>query len=291
YVDSGFTEEEVMSQVQRCLNLDEFEAEEAIEELLAHRWLLRTRRGRRVVYRTRSAETIRLMAQLRQLFPQHLTNGSWRYAPSLVSDFRYSLRPRTYPERATDPPDAAATIAAGRNGIVRQAIMALLSRGDRFKLARFQVLAAQRILEDLEGRTSRGVIIGAGTGSGKTLAFYLPALAHVARRIGRERWTKAVAVYPRNELLKDQFSETFAEARRLDDALAESGRRKLTIGAFFGLTPHSAQALLTRPGWQRLGAGFICPYLRCPRCGSDLVWAEDDVRADRERLACSKSGC
>jgi hypothetical protein len=291
YVDSGFTEEEVMSQVQRFLNLDEFEGEEAIEELLAHRWLIRTRRGRRVVYRTRSAEAIRLMAQLRQLFPQHLTNGSWRYAPSLVSDFRYSLRPRTYPERATDPADAAAAIAVGRNGIVRQAIIALLSRGDLFKLARFQVLAAQRILEDLEGRTSRGVIIGAGTGSGKTLAFYLPALAHVARRIGRERWTKAVAVYPRNELLKDQFSETFAEARRLDASLAESGRRKLTIGAFFGLTPHSAQALLTRPGWQRLGAGFICPYLRCPRCSSDLVWAEDDVRAGRERLACSKSGC
>jgi hypothetical protein len=50
YVDSGFTEEEVMSQVQKFLNLDEFEAEEAIEELLTHRWLLRTRRGRRVVF-------------------------------------------------------------------------------------------------------------------------------------------------------------------------------------------------------------------------------------------------
>jgi hypothetical protein len=291
YVDSGFTEDEVKTQVQGLLGLDEFEAEEAIEELLEREWLVRTRLGRRLLYRTRSAETIRLMARLRQLFPQHLTNGSWRYAPSLVSDFRYSLRPRTYPDRAISPSDAADTIAGNRNGVVRQAIVALLDRGDQFRLARFQVFAAQRILEDLDGRTSRGTIIGAGTGSGKTLAFYLPALAHVARRIGREPWTKAVAVYPRNELLKDQFSETFTEARRLDGVLVGAGQRKLTIGAFFGLTPHSAQRLLTQPRWQRQGSGFVCPYLRCPRCGGDLIWAEDDVRADRERLACSRSGC
>lgn len=291
YIDGGFTEAEVISRVQDLLSLDEVEAQEAVEDLLEYRWLIRTRQGRRVVYRTRSAETIRLMARLRQLFPQHLTNGSWRYAPSLVSDFRYSLRPRTYPDRGIDLSDAVATIAQSRNGAVRQAIMALLSRGDQFKLARFQVLAAQRILEDLEGHVSRGVIIGAGTGSGKTLAFYLPTLAHVMRRISREPWTKAVAVYPRNELLKDQFSETFTEARRLDGLLAESGQRKLTIGAFFGLTPHSAQALLTQGGWQRLGAGFVCPYLRCPRCGGDLIWAENDLRTERERLVCGRSAC
>src|ERR1700722_15889057 len=129
YVDSGFTEDEVKSKVQDLFGLDELEAEEAIEELLDHEWLIRARLGRRVLYRTRSAETIRLMARLRQLFPQHLTNGSWRYAPSLVSDFRYSLRPRTYPDRAISSSDAAATIAGNRNGIVRQAIVALLDRG------------------------------------------------------------------------------------------------------------------------------------------------------------------
>ena len=192
-------------------------------------------------------------------------------------DFRYTLRPRTYPDRTTDPAAAQEAIAGSRDGVVRQALGALLSRGEDFKLARFQVLAARRILDDLEGHASRGTIIGAGTGSGKTLAFYLPALAHVARRISRDPWTKAVAVYPRNELLKDQFSETFAEARRLDGLLARPGHRKLTIGAFFGLTPRSAEAVLAHPGWRRQGPGFACPYLRCPRCGGDLIWAEDDV--------------
>ena len=133
YVDSGFTEDEVKSKVQDLLGLDELETEEAIEELLEREWLIRTRQGRRVLYRTRSAETIRLMARLRQLFPQHLANGSWRYAPSLVSDFRYSLRPRTYPDRAISPSDAAATVGGNRNGIVRQAIVALLDRGDRLQ--------------------------------------------------------------------------------------------------------------------------------------------------------------
>src|SRR6266567_9493055 len=137
YVDSGFTEDEVKSKVQDLLSLDELETEEAIEELLEHEWLIRTRQRRRVLYRTRSAETIRLMARLRQLFPQHLTNGSWRYAPSIVSDFRYMLRPRTYPDRGTDPAEAEDAIAGSRDGIVRQALGALLSRGEDFKLARF----------------------------------------------------------------------------------------------------------------------------------------------------------
>src|SRR5450432_4318722 len=60
YVDSGFTEDEVTSQVQGLLGVDEFEAEAAIEELLEREWLVRIRQGRRVLYRTRSAETIRL---------------------------------------------------------------------------------------------------------------------------------------------------------------------------------------------------------------------------------------
>jgi superfamily II DNA or RNA helicase len=292
FVDGGFTEDEVSAQARDLLGLDEYEAEEVLEDLLENSLLVRIRLGRRVLYRTRSAEAIRLLARLRQLFPQHLANGGWRHAPTLVSDFRYSLRLRTYPARAIDASDAAETISAERDEIVRKIIEALLlSRGDGFQLARFQVLAAKRILEDLDGRTSRGTIIAAGTGSGKTLAFYLPALAHSAARIGREPWTKAIAVYPRNELLKDQFSETFTEARRLDRVLLESAGRKLTIGAFFGPTPHSAQALATRKTWQHLGNGFVCPHLRCPGCGGDLVWTDEDVAIGHERLACRKSGC
>ena len=43
--------------------------------------------------------------------------------------------------------------------------------------------------------------------------------------------------------------------------------RKLTIGAFFGPTPRDA-ADLTRFGkWGAArSGGFVCPFLRCPRC-------------------------
>ena len=81
-------------------------------------------------------------------------------------------------------------------------------------------------------------MVSAGTGSGKTLAFYLPVLADIASGDGTVS-TKALAIYPRNELLKDQFSQTYVEARRLDGSTAM--KRKITIGAFFGPTPSSAQ--------------------------------------------------
>ena len=52
----------------------------------------------------------------------------------------------------------------------------LLDPRYHFRLATFQVDAADRTLDDLNGYASRGTIVGAGTGSGKTLAFYVPAL-------------------------------------------------------------------------------------------------------------------
>ena len=51
-------------------------------------------------------------------------------------------------------------------------------------------------------------MVGAGTGSGKTLAFYLPALSWIGSLCDATRWTKAVAIYPRKELLKDQFAQS-----------------------------------------------------------------------------------
>jgi hypothetical protein len=50
-----------------------------------------------------------------------------------------------------------------------------------------------------------------------------------------------LALYPRNELLKDQFAEVYSQARRLDVTLSDGGRRKILIGTFFGPTPYSAE--------------------------------------------------
>jgi hypothetical protein len=157
------------------------------------------------------------------------------------------------------------------------------SYGPAFTLAGFQVDAAARILGGFERSQSIATLVSAGTGSGKTLAFYLPALARVASHIQRDavddRWVKVLALYPRNELLKDQFAEVYSQARRLDATLAARGRRKILIGTFFGPTPRTAEkAHEARSGWRATADGLVCEYLRCPSlgCDGDVAWRDTD---------------
>jgi hypothetical protein len=98
-----------------------------------------------------------------------------------------------------------------------------------------------------------------------------------------------LALYPRNELLKDQFAEVYSQARRLDATLAAHGRRKILIGTFFGPTPHTAEkAHEARSGWRATADGLVCEYLRCPSpgCDGDMAWRDSDRRAKLERLEC-----
>lgn len=246
-------------------------------------------------YRSRMAEGVRLLFRLRQLFPQHRGPIGWQSAPTLVADFRFIWRRRRYPRRDTDAASALARIAAASSDKLAQAALSALveSYGPAFSLAGFQVDAATRILGGFEVSQSLGTLVSAGTGSGKTLAFYLPALSRVASHIQRDavgdRWVKVLALYPRNELLKDQFAEVYGQARRLDTTLAARGRRKILIGTFFGPTPRSAEtAHEARSGWRSTSDGLICEYLRCTSsvCGGDMVWRDADRRANRERLEC-----
>jgi ATP-dependent helicase YprA (DUF1998 family) len=239
------------------------------------------------------AEAVRLFSKLRQIFP----GRPWQLAPTLVADFRLARVPRRYPRREIAPEQVLARIESERRlaPLRRQTLQALLRVGqsDELHLAEFQFQAIRRMLRDLEGRTSRGLIIGAGTSTGKTLAFYIPGLTHLAGLTQKgEYWTKGLAIYPRNELLKDQFSETYGEARRLDSLLLRQGQRKLTIGAFFGATPRNGAELRSRGIWGRPRAGgFVCPFLRCPRCAGELVWRNADIDREDETLHCLTASC
>lgn len=243
--------------------------------------------------RTRMAETVRLAARLRQLFPKHMRGNGWRLAPTLVADYRLLLRPRTYPKREFTVQQVFERLGdlTRSGGMRRTALAALLGDGSRsLELARFQVDSIATVLGALDKARSSGIIICAGTGSGKTLAFYLPALSHIAALIDASHYTKALAIYPRNELLKDQFTETYREARRVEDVLTRARRRKLIIGAYFGPTPRNARQLETK-NWRRVGGGWVCPYLRCPRCDADMIWHQSDIDTNRERLQCMRTGC
>ena len=130
-------------------------------------------------------------------------------------------------------------------------------------------------------------MVTAGTGSGKTLAFYLPVLADIASRDADG--PQAVAIYPRNELLKDQFSQTYVEARRLDGATASG--RKITIGAFFGGTPHVGKGVrplaCDRVAGRSTATGARAPTCgaRDPDCSGPLVWPDAD-RSGGRRATC-----
>lgn len=276
-----------------------FSASEVINTLIDRALLFNVGDEGKIQYRSRMAEGVRLLFRLRQLFPKHAGPVGWHTAPTLVADFRFIWRRRRYPKRDVNSEAALDQIAlATSDKSARAALSALIeSFGEEFELAKFQVDAAERILGGFEARHSIATLVSAGTGSGKTLAFYLPALSRIAALIKgapeNERWVKVLALYPRNELLKDQFSEVYERCRQLDCHMDASGGRKILIGTFFGPTPFSAKtAHETSAGWKQTSAGLVCEYLRCPgkNCDGEMAWRDIDRQAKRERLECLECG-
>lgn len=195
-------------------------------------------------YRTRMAETVRLQVLSRQWFAKQNVED----AKPLISDFRFLKRPRQYPKRDNHAEDLVGNW--DRNNLFRTQsektiLTNLLKNGDEwFQLSGFQVRSTERILKKYEQHKRKGAfnasatIVCAGTGSGKTLSFYLPAMTKLAAELIEDdsKRVRILAIYPRKELLKDQFSETYQEARKLDEFLLSQGKRKVTIGTFYGDT-------------------------------------------------------
>jgi len=298
-VDGGFTEEELYEEAEQFVSTCDatIDPEELCEELLDRRLLFEMHINGKELFRTRSAEAVRLFSRLRQWFP----GRDWRTSPTLVADYRFALRPRTYPRRHLLPATVVRNLVGSvqLTALQRQVLDTVLTsaeRGRPLELADFQMRASVRMLKDLEATHSRGMIVGAGTGTGKTLAFYIPAFVHVAKLMSKdEHWTKVIAIYPRNELLKDQFSETCTEIRRLSRLLSRHLGRTITIGAFFGPTPLEPEVdkVSDKKEWEANSVGYICPYLRCPdpNCGGNLVWRRQDIEDKVERLFCTKRRC
>jgi hypothetical protein len=243
-------------------------------------------------WRTRFGESVRLLARNRQLTPSR----PWRAAPALVNDFRVVARPRTYPRRDVSLQHFLDGLA-GQYPLTdeeRSALSSMLTANTGpLRLAQFQVDAAQRIRDELLSARISATVVSAGTGSGKTKAFYLPALAFTVHGRDRRRWARVLALYPRNELLKDQLSEALAQV----ELIAAAGGPLVAVGALFGPTVRRADDVPQnardprRAGWSRTDGGYACSYLRCPcGCGRDLNWTNADLRAEREILECPHCG-
>ncbi|WP_197426537.1 MULTISPECIES: protein DpdJ [Hyphomicrobiales] len=290
FTDGSLSEDEAFDlgdQVCEVAGVSGTDGQDLVEELIDAKLIFEMASiGGDVRIRSRFAEMMRLLAANRQLFP----NKPWQGAPSLVADFRVDRRPRRFPQRLRLPTDILAEHASVLGGSqLRQDLWQALTARDGMKLAGFQERAALRLSA---ATADGGTIVTAGTGSGKTIAFYLPGMIRIGEAIGSDHWVKAIAIYPRIELLKDQFAEAFRMARTIDQPLAAHGRRPLVIGALFGKTPTRAtRQELTDKNWVRRGEDFVCPWMRCPHCDGELVWRGADIAASTERLVCVQHDC
>lgn len=260
--------------------------------------LLRHQQNGVSVFRTRMAEAVRLYSQLRQMFPKHGLNNNWRTASTLVSDYRFLRRQRKYPKRNQQAAEVLQQLdeIAGFTSTHRQLLSALLSHpSGMYNLACFQQEACKNVLRGLQQSQHRSTatIVCAGTGTGKTLAFYLPALTFIGSELVAKRKdaVKALAIYPRNELLKDQFIETLRQTRKLNTELAKKGVRKVRIAALFGMVPLDKDAIYRdymKTAWSRHRDGMSCQYIPCPTdsCRGKMVWRTADLENSFERLHC-----
>ena len=256
-------------------------------------------------YRSRMAETVRLIFKLRQLFPRHANGSDWQLAPRLVSDFRFARRVRQTPKREKKVDELIAEVAdLNLCSNERDAVEYLINSygGSGFEFSNFQLKALITILRGFEVDSSGsrikkgdyGAIITAGTGSGKTLAFYMPVLAKIAANICelsgvRQNWLQCLAIYPRVELQRDQFASILKESSRLDGFLESKGHRKIRLGILYGDTPSSTHYI--KESWKQGNGGYVCPYFKCLEgCGSKYLWSNEDIKLNKERLVCVGCG-
>jgi superfamily II DNA or RNA helicase len=241
-------------------------------------------------YRSRMAESIYLYSNLRQWFH----GKGLRSAKTLVSDYRFIRRPRQYPNRNISSSIAISQLSEELNltDEYNKVLFSLLGGGGKsFNLSGFQVRATKRILDkytkhmsNLKPNKPSGTIVCSGTGSGKTLSFYLPALTQLSQNICRDQSNRVqiLAIYPRKELLKDQFNETFKQARLLDDYLLQNNKRKIKIGTYFGDTLDNRYL----DGKVKFNA-IEFDLLKC-ECSGKLKWLDDDRKLQKEILTCSR---
>ena len=173
-VDISITKDELFDIVGRILETEEFAKADTyprlvIQDLVSNCLIFDIGQRSNEYFRSRMAETVRLLFHSRQLFSKNAGADGWQSAPNLVADFRFIWQRRTYPSRDVPVDKSRSGICeTGYSSPIKKSVNELVS----FNLAAFQVSAAKRILKNLiEKKQASATLVSAGTGSGKTLAF------------------------------------------------------------------------------------------------------------------------
>ncbi len=175
------------------------------------------------VFRSRIAETVRLLSRLRQRLPPRDNNPLRQrisHGKRLTGDVTFHVTPRRVPRRHRLL-EAYLDILSGSTerercaALLREIITAHLPK--LRAISQFQEDALGKILRIVElsqaRGASRGVVVTASTGAGKTYAFFLPILAKMIleRSLRGRLGVKAICIYPRVALSENQLRD-FIEA-------------------------------------------------------------------------------
>ncbi|MEH7238856.1 protein DpdJ [Bacillus sp. JJ1562] len=282
----------LLTELIEKLEVTEEQTDALLTNLLERKLLFELKGKNSTLYRSRFAETIRMMYLLKQRFSPE----DWQSAKNLVSNIKPMLSYRKYPRRDIPLHEINEKLDGvfGVSSVHRKVISTLLRDGE-FLLSQFQMDSLSRILASSRSKYDTGTVVGAGTGSGKTKSFYIPAFATLIDTMTKDQtdWTKIIGLYPRVELLKDQYREAVSEILSLNALCEELGIRPLTIGGLFGDTPKVAADVHSHKDrkWEKIEGGYESPFFSCPKCSQSMVWKEADVEKGIERLVCSDHEC
>jgi hypothetical protein len=268
------------------------------------------------IFRSRVAETVRLISKLRQRIVQdnnrkvaHRISNSKR----LVADVKFSVASRRVPRRNI-PVQTCMTPLLSGNAQQRQAANLLLevinTHLEKLRtMSGFQQRTLETILEAIELKAQegieKGVVVTASTGAGKTYAFFLPVLAKMLlERCLRDReGVKAICIYPRVALSENQLTDFIEILFYLNQVLAKNSLPQLTIGVEsaaasyklneFQATSEEQQKRLSQiRGWasSKEYGGHLSPFAYC--VGTDGQACKNDKQrllvlpADPKTLVC-----